>query len=207
MIARAPSNDGLPTSRVVLFLGPTGVGKTTSIAKLAARLALREKKKVVLVSLDGYRIGAVEQLRSYAALIGVPFRFVNNPSALKPAIAEQEQKDFVLIDTAGHSPKDVASIEELVRIGDAAPDMERHLVLSATSKACDLQQLVERYEPCRVDRLLFTKLDETATLGPILNELVHSQKPMSYYTDGQRVPEDLHVLPKERIIDFVLQES
>jgi flagellar biosynthesis protein FlhF len=207
LIAPAPAGGGLPAGRVVIFSGPTGAGKTTSIAKLAARLALRGKKKVVLMSLDGYRIGAVDQLRSYASLIGVPFRFVNDVSMLPAAVAEQDQKDFVLIDTAGRSPRDAASVEELVRVAEAVPGIERHLVLSATSKASDLDQIVERYERCRIDRLLFTKLDETSTLGPILNELVHAQKPISYYTDGQRVPEDLHVLPKERIIDFVLQES
>jgi flagellar biosynthesis protein FlhF len=207
LITSNSSSAGVPGKRVVVFFGPTGVGKTTSIAKLAARLALHEKKRLVLITLDGYRIGAVEQLRTYAALMGVPFRFVRSISALAAVLEEQREKDYVLVDTAGRAPKDAAAIRELSVIAQTSSDMERHLVLSATTKSADLQEIIDRFEPCKADHLLFTKLDETATLGGILNELVRTRKSPSYYTDGQRVPEDLHVLPKERIIDIVLNQS
>ena len=105
---RHPSNTtGMPEKKVVAFVGPTGVGKTTSIAKLAAHLALQKKKKVFLMTMDGYRIGAIEQLRSYAGLMGIPFRFVDHVSDLPRAIEENSQRDYILIDTAGHGPRDL----------------------------------------------------------------------------------------------------
>jgi flagellar biosynthesis protein FlhF len=207
LIASNASETGMPGKRVVVFFGPTGVGKTTSIAKLAARLALRDKKRVVLITLDGYRIGAVEQLRTYAALMGVPFRFVRHVSDLQAALEEQREKDYVLVDTAGRAPRDGSAIRELAAIAHASSEMERHLVLSATTKSADLQEIIDRFEPCKADHLLFTKLDETAAAGGILTELVRTRKSPSYYTDGQRVPEDFHVLPKGRIIDIVLNQN
>jgi flagellar biosynthesis protein FlhF len=204
MITSPPSEDGTPVKRVIVFLGPTGVGKTTSIAKLAAKLALQQHKKVVLMTLDGYRIGAVEQLRTYAGLMGIPFRFVSNVADLPKALKEHGQRDYVLIDTAGRCPRDLETMRELAEFLKTANHVERHLVLSATTKASDLKDIVDRFEICSPDHLLFTKLDETTSLGPILNELVRSRKALSYYSDGQRVPEDLHAVPKEQIVNMVL---
>ncbi len=204
LISSSPSDDGLPGKKVVVFVGPTGVGKTTSIAKLAARLALQKRKKIVLMTLDGYRIGAVEQLRTYAGLMGIPFRFVNDIADLPKAIKEQGQRDYILIDTAGRAPRDLNAMKDLADFLNGSCDAERHLVLSATTKASDLKEIVERFEVCKPDRLLFTKLDETSSLGSVLNELVRSGKALSYYSDGQRVPEDLHAAPKEQIVDMVL---
>lgn len=203
MITPPSSEDGIPGKRVVVFVGPTGVGKTTSIAKLGARLALQKRKKVVFMTLDGYRIGAVEQLRTYAGLMGVPFRFVGNVADLPKAIKEHSQRDFILIDTAGRSQRDLEPMGELAAFLKGSTQVERHLVLSATTKASDLQEIVERFEICKPDHLLFTKLDETSSLGPILNELVRSRKALSYYSDGQKVPEDLHSAPKEQILNMV----
>jgi flagellar biosynthesis protein FlhF len=204
MIASSEHEDGTPGKRVVVFVGPTGVGKTTSIAKLGAHLALRKRKKIVFMTLDGYRIGAVEQLRTYASLMGVPFRFVSEVADLPKAIREHGQRDYILIDTAGRAPKDLGPMGDLAEFLKSSAQVERHLVLSATTKASDLQEIVDRFEICRPDHLLFTKLDETSTLGPILNELVRSQKALSYYSDGQRVPEDLHAAQREQIVDMVL---
>jgi len=204
MISSMPSDDGMPGKRVVVFVGPTGVGKTTSIAKLAAHLALQKRKKIVLMTLDGFRIGAVEQLRTYAGLMGIPFRFVNDIGDLPKAIKEQGHRDYILIDTAGRAPRDLNAMKELADFLNNSCEIERHLVLSATTKASDLKEIVERFEICRPDRLLFTKVDETSSLGSILNELVRSGKALSYYSDGQRVPEDLHAAPKEQIVDMVL---
>jgi flagellar biosynthesis protein FlhF len=199
--------NGLPGKKLVAFVGPTGVGKTTSIAKLAARLALREKKKVVLISLDGFRIGAIEQLKTYARLIGIPFRFVSEISDLDKAIKENTQRDYILIDTAGRGPRDLAAIQDLAEFLQNSSEMERHLVLSATTKPSDIHEIVDRFEVCRPDHLLFTKLDETSTPGPILNEVIRTQKSFSYYTNGQRVPEDLHAVVSDRIIEIVLNAN
>jgi flagellar biosynthesis protein FlhF len=207
LVAIPSRQNGLPEKRVVAFVGPTGVGKTTSIAKLAARLALQKKKKVVLMTLDGYRIGAVEQLRSYAGLMGIPFRFVEDVSALARAIEENNQRDYILIDTAGRGPRDLEAMHSLAVFLKKADFIERHLVLSATTKPSDMRKIMDQFEICCPDHLLFTKLDETSTPGPILNELVRTQKSFSYYTDGQRVPDDLHAVPREGLMDIVLHRN
>jgi len=194
----------LPRKNVVAFIGPTGVGKTTSIAKLAAHLSLGRKKKVVLFSMDGYRIGAVEQLRTYAGLIGIPFRFVSQVSELPGLIAENSRRDYILIDTAGRGRKDMHVMDNLASFLGNSDHIERHLVMSASMKSSDMQRIHEQFEVCRPDHLLFTKLDETTTPGPILNELARTKKNFSYYTDGQCVPDDLHVAARGRIMDLVL---
>jgi flagellar biosynthesis protein FlhF len=203
-IAAPTTQDGMPEKKIVAFVGPTGVGKTTSIAKLAANLALQKKKKVVLVTMDGYRIGAIEQLRSYAGLMGIPFRFADQVLELGKVIEENAQRDYILIDTAGRGPGDMNAMHGLAAFLKKSSHIERHLVLSATTKPSDMRQIMDRFEVCGPDHLLFTKLDETSTPGPILNELVRTQKRFSYYTDGQRVPDDLHAVSGNRIIDIVL---
>lgn len=207
MISTPQTEDGMPAKKIVVFVGPTGVGKTTSIAKLAARLALQKRKKVVLMTLDGYRIGAVEQLRTYARLMGIPFRFVNQMEDLPRALQEQRQKDYILIDTAGRAPKDLEAMGDLATFLQECSNIERHLVLSATTKPADLKEIVDRFEVCKPDHLIFTKLDETSTLGPIFNELVRTHKSFSYYSDGQRVPDDLHAVSGDRIIDMFLNQN
>jgi flagellar biosynthesis protein FlhF len=206
-VAAPSTQNGMPGKKIVAFIGPTGVGKTTSIAKLAARLALQKKKKVLLVTLDGYRIGAIEQLRSYAGLMGIPFRFVDQVSDLAQVIEENNRRDYILIDTAGRGPKDMKAMHALAAFLKQSDHIERHLVLSATTKQSDMRKIMDQFEICSPDHLLFTKLDETSTPGPILNELVRTRKSFSYYTDGQRVPDDLHAVPRERIIDIVLNRN
>jgi flagellar biosynthesis protein FlhF len=207
-IISVPSyQNGTPGKRIVAFVGPTGVGKTTSIAKLAAHLALRKKKKVILMTLDGYRIGAIEQLRSYAGLMGIPFRYISQVSELAAAIQENRQRDYILIDTAGRGPGDLHAMQKLAAFLKGSDAIERHLVLSATTKPSDLKKITDQFEICGPDHLLFTKLDETTTTGPILNELARTRKSFSYYTDGQKVPDDLHPVARERIIDIVLNHN
>jgi|WetSurMetagenome_2_1015567.scaffolds.fasta_scaffold07473_2 flagellar biosynthesis protein FlhF len=207
LVADPSTLNGMPAKKVVAVIGPTGVGKTTSIAKLAARLALQQKKKVLLMTTDGYRIGAVEQLRSYAGLMGIPFRFVDQVAQLPQAISENAQRDYILIDTAGRGPRDLGQMDRLASFLSESEFIERHLVLSAATKQSDMREMMDRFEICHPDHLLFTKLDETSTPGPILNELVRTQKSFSYYSNGQRVPDDLHAVPRDRIIDIVLNPN
>lgn len=204
LIRTDAAGDGLPSRKVVAFVGPTGVGKTTAAAKLAACLALEKKKKVVLLTTDTYRIGAVEQLKTYAGLTGLPFRVVAQTSDLPQAIREHTQRDFILIDTTGRSQRDLAAVQDLMQLLQRSTEIERHLVLSATTKPLDMREIVDRFGVCNPDCLLFTKLDETSTFGPIFNELVRTQKPLSYIADGQRVPEDLHAVRGDQIVDIVL---
>lgn len=207
MMPAITDQDGIPGKKVVAFVGPTGVGKTTSIAKLAAHLALKKRKNVLLVTTDGYRIGAIDQLRTYAGLMGIPFRFVDEVPDLVHAIEENKQRDYILIDTAGRSPRDLAVMKPLAEFLRKSQDIERHLVLSVTANARDLRAVMENFEICGPDHLLFTKLDETTTPGPILNEIIRTQKSLSYYSDGQRVPEDLHTVTGESIMDLVLNQN
>jgi len=201
------NENDMPGKKVVAFIGPTGVGKTTSIAKLAAYLALNRKKKVMVVTMDGYRIGAVDQLRSYTGLMGIPFRFVDKVSELPGLIEDNRLRDFILIDTAGRSPRDMADMQPLTDFLGKSDHIERHLVLSASMKPSDMRRIIQQFESCNPDHLLFTKLDETSTPGPILNELVRTQKRFSWYADGQNVPDDLHAVPSERIIDLILNRT
>jgi len=207
LVAPDSNPSGMPSKKVVAFVGPTGVGKTTSIAKLAAHLALKKKKKVLLMTLDGYRIGAIEQLRIYAGLMGIPFRFVDQVADLSRTIEENNQRDYILIDTAGRGPRDLGSMSALASFLKDSQKIERHLVLSATMKESDMRKIMDQFEICGPDHLLFTKLDETETPGPILNELVRTRKSFSYYTNGQRVPDDLHAFPREQIIEMLLNRN
>jgi flagellar biosynthesis protein FlhF len=204
LLPQAPDMDGLPGKPVVAFVGPTGAGKTTAIAKLGARLALERKRSVLLVTTDACRIGAVEQLRTYAGLMGLPFRIVHQAAELPQMIEQNRQRDFILIDTAGRGPRDMDAVGELMRYLRGADHAERHLVISATTKSVDMHEIVDRFGICNPDHLLFTKLDETSTFGPIFNELVRTQKTLSYFTDGQRVPEDMHVARTDQLIEILL---
>jgi flagellar biosynthesis protein FlhF len=204
LIKIGTAGDGLPAKQVIALVGPTGVGKTTAAAKLAAYLALEKKKKVVLLTTDTFRIGAVEQLRTYAGLMGVPFRVVAQAADLPLAIHEYSQRDYILIDTAGRCQRDLDGVQDLMGFLQETTNVERHLVLSATTKPLDMREIIDRFGTCNPDCLLFTKLDETSTFGPIFNEMVRTQKPLSYIADGQRVPEDLHAVRGDQIVNIVL---
>lgn len=190
--------------KVVMFVGPTGVGKTTTIAKLAAINSLQKGKKVALVTLDTYRIAAVEQLKVYAGIIGIPVHVADSPKEFTKIAGDIKGADLILVDTAGRSHKDRAQMEELRHIHSRDISLETHLVLSATAKEKDTIDIVRRYKDMQIDRLLFTKLDETSTYGSIFNAAVTSGKPLSYFTTGQRVPDDIEAAVPERIVDLIL---
>lgn len=189
---------------VVALIGPTGVGKTTTIAKLAANLKLREKKQVGLITLDTYRIAAIEQLKLYADIIGAPLRVVASADDLGAAVRSMGQCEFVLIDTAGRSPNDTLKLGELRNFIGAASADEVHLVLSATSSRECIERAIQRFGDVRMDKLIFTKLDETDKLGILLNCVAKVDRPLSYVTTGQDVPDDIEVARGRRLAQLIL---
>jgi len=190
-------------SRVAL-IGPTGVGKTTSIAKLAAHFRVREHRTVGLIAADTYRIGAVDQLRRYAELMGSPVRVVRSPGEVARAAAALAHNDVVFIDTAGRSQRDDLRMEELRRLLDAARSDEVHLVLSLTSDSASLFSAIDRFVPLGADRLILTKLDEAERTGAILQASARARLPVSYVTTGQEVPEDIEVAASGKLARLVL---
>ena len=175
----------------VAFIGPTGVGKTTTIAKLAANFKLRGRCRVGLITIDTYRIAAVDQLRMYAQILDVPLQVVLTPKELVEAVGKMRDRDVILIDTAGRSHNDAVRIQELKAFLDAASPTEVHLVLSSAASEKNLLQAVERFSQVRVDKIVFTKLDEAVGFGVILNVLRRVDKALSYITMGQDVPDDI----------------
>ncbi len=191
-------------TRVVALVGPTGVGKTTTIAKLAAYAKLELKQRVALLTLDTFRLAAVDQLQQYAQILQVPVHVALTVEDIRSALRFYQDRTLVLIDTPGHSPKDAEVLDQLRRLLEELPRVETHLVLSATTKPRDLGEIAARFEPLNPSRLVFTKLDETSTYGPILSTLVRVKKPMSYLGTGQEVPQDLELATSRRVADLIL---
>lgn len=189
---------------VVALIGPTGVGKTTTLAKLAANLKLREKHRVGLITMDTYRIAAVDQLKRYADIIGSPLRVVHGADELRDAQQAMSDFDFLLIDTAGRSPNDALKLNELKGLLAAAEPDEVHLVLSTTASADSLNLAAARFGDVRVDRIIFTKLDEAAHVGVLLNVIRKVNKSLSYITTGQDVPDDIEVGKGRRLAQLIL---
>ena len=189
---------------VAALIGPTGVGKTTTLAKLAANGKFSEDKKVALISADTYRIAAVEQLGTFADIAEIPMEVAYTPLEMKEAVAHHQDKDLILIDTVGRSEKNLEQLLELKGlIHNASPD-EVHLVISANMKCGDVLEAVKNFGIMSVDRLLFTKLDETSSFGTMLNVVQAVRKPISYVTDGQNVPEDIALANSKALAERVL---
>ncbi len=191
--------------KIAALIGPTGVGKTTTIAKLAAEYVLLRKRKVALITIDTYRIAAVEQLKIYADIIGIPVYVVLSAAELRKTIESSRDKDLILIDTPGRGQRDKSRVSELMNLLGGEIPIEKHLVLSATTKDEGLAEIIERFAPISVDSLLFTKIDEGVSFGTILNQSIHSRKPISYLTTGQRVPEDIEVATLSRVVNLILK--
>jgi len=199
-----PAKEG---PKLVFFLGPTGVGKTTTIAKIASRLSLEEKSKVVLLTADTYRIAAAEQLRTYANILEVPFRVIYTGQEIQQAYEEFAEYDYILVDTAGHSHNNEEqrnNINQLLHYMDDIVKPEVYLVLSATTKYRDLISIADTYGGTTEYRLIFTKLDETTALGNLLNLRLHTNADLSYVTYGQNVPEDMEQFNPQTTVKQIL---
>ncbi|MBE9529044.1 MAG: flagellar biosynthesis protein FlhF [Proteobacteria bacterium] len=204
-VARALKvQDPLTDGSVMAFVGPTGVGKTTTIAKLAAIHALKKKKKVAMITFDNYRIAAVEQIKVYGKLIGAPVDLAKDPMELSRLIRSHADKDLILIDTAGRDSSNKAHIGELQMLAELEPRVKFNLVLSAQMRDTSLYDSVRNFSSVDIDSLTFTKLDESDVYGPIFNTMVLAGKSLAYLTNGQRVPEDIEVATKERLLDIFL---
>jgi len=193
--------------RVIALVGPTGVGKTTTVAKLAATFKLKQNKRVGLITADTYRIAAVDQLRTYAGIIGLPLEVVANPEELREAMVRLADCDVIILDTAGRSQRDAGRLDELAQLVAAAKPHETHLVLSSTASQRVLLEIIERFSQIKTDRILFTKLDEAVTCGVLLNVVRQVKKPLSYITTGQEVPHQIEAGCSKRLAEMVLGQG
>lgn len=192
--------------KIVFFIGPTGVGKTTTLAKIASKHKLEDHAKIAMITADTYRIAAVEQLKIYANILSVPVEVIYEASELKGTIEKFKDYDLVLIDTAGRSHKNTEQCQDVKDLVSSVTEFEKevYLVLSATTKYKDMQKIVETYSDIPNCRLIFTKLDETSAYGNILNMKLKTDLPLSYATDGQDVPDDISTMDSQMIAKQLL---
>ena len=197
-------------AKVVFFIGPTGVGKTTTLAKVASRFRLMENKQVALFTTDTYRISATDQLKTYANILGVPFHVIYEAKELVEQYERYKDYDYILVDTAGHSHKNEEQKKDMMSFLEALPEevpTERHLVLSATTKYKDLLAIADAYKEMTDYRLIFTKLDETRECGNLLNLRLYTGEPISYVTNGQNVPDDIEVFNPQSVARSLLTDQ
>jgi flagellar biosynthesis protein FlhF len=191
----------------VVFAGPTGVGKTTTIAKIAGKLALVEKKKVGLITIDTYRIGAVEQLKTYAEIMGIALEVVITLKEMEEAIEKLKYCDIILVDTTGRSSKNTMQISELRAFVEKASPDSIYLVMSSIIKNKDIDIILEGYKLLNYDGIIITKLDETSVYGGLVKIIKESNKPIVYVTTGQSVPEDIKKPTKRELLELILGED
>ena len=189
--------------RIIPLIGPTGVGKTTTLAKIAAQYALNDLGKVALITADTYRIAAADQLAKYAEILGLPLSVVYTPEEMKEALRTYKDYDFVFVDTAGRSPHHETHMEELGEILKLLGNSQVLLLVSCTTNYSDMLDIVERFSLTSIEGLVFTKLDEVEKYGNMLNLVHHVNLPVMYLTTGQGVPEDIELADPERIVELI----
>jgi len=208
MERRISMSGGLDESKkVVILIGPTGVGKTTTLAKLAARHHFYREKAVGLITIDAYRISAIEQLKTYAQIMAIPLKVALTPEELEGCIDDYRDMDLVLIDTPGRSQLNIPEIRAIEEFLEAAQPADTHLLISASMKEKDAHFAVENFAPEYVQQFIFTKLDETTSFGSILNLCVKAKKPVSYLTTGQNVPDDIRQADVGYLLDLFVTKS
>jgi len=193
--------------KVVALVGPTGVGKTTSVAKLASEQLLKHRRQVALITVDTFRIAAVEQLKVYAKIMNVPITVVNNKQEMLAAVSQFSNADVVLIDTGGRSQRDDLQMSEIYKLFGDQAQMDILLALSSTTKDADLNEITRRFGQIPISGTIFTKLDESTAYGSLFNHAIRFKLPFTYLTTGQKVPEDIEVATKERLVDLLLNIS
>lgn len=196
-----------PETKIVHFVGPTGVGKTTTIAKLAALQVLENKRKVGFITADTYRIAAVEQLRTYASILNAPIEVAMSPQDLARAYESMKDLDIIFMDTAGRNFRNEMYVSELNTMLNSSEHSETYLVLSMTMKYKDMKAITENFSRIRIDRLLFSKIDESASYGAIVNLIHQFSIPLSYFTFGQQVPNDIEVVKEDRFVGQLMGED
>lgn len=203
---------GEPAQRpkVVYFIGPTGVGKTTTIAKIASKFCVEQKKKIALLTTDTYRIVAAEQLKTYADILEVPIRVIYSIEEMEHAFSDFRDYDYILVDTAGHShynEEQRQAIGQFIHAADGRVEKEVYLVMSATTKYRDMISIADAYSEITEYKLIFTKLDETTALGNLFNLRMRTNAEMSYVTTGQNVPEDIEPFNPQVVVKQLLGGS
>ena len=196
-----------PQQKIVALLGPTGVGKTTTVAKIASEQMTKYKRKVALISVDTIHSSAVRQIRSFAKMIKAPISVVNDKSEMNKAISSYEDYESIIIDTDGCSQRNEKQLLEMREFFDERGRIHNYLVLSATSKDSDMNEVTRKFGSMPIDSIIFTKLDESAAYGSLFNHAIRFKKPLSYLSVGQKIPEDIEVASKERLVDLLLNIS
>ncbi|PAD70784.1 flagellar biosynthesis protein FlhF [Bacillus sp. 7586-K] len=191
--------------KYINVIGPTGVGKTTTLAKLAAECVIEKRKKVAFITTDTFRIAAIDQLKTYAKILNVPIEVCYNLDDFKNAKEKLANYDYILIDTAGRNFLESQYVDDLQKIIDFNDETETFLVLAATAKPSDMLAVYEQFSVIPINKLIFTKLDETSTRGPLLDVMFRTKKGIAYTTHGQNVPDDIEMATKERIVEQILR--
>lgn len=193
--------------RIIALVGPTGVGKTTTTAKLAAMYALNRGNKVALITMDIFRVGAVEQLKTYSRIMNIPLEVASTPKELEKAVEKHATCDLIFIDTAGRSHKDKEKLDEMKNFLDNKIPMEVYLCLSATTKDRELEEILNRFRVFQINKVVFTKIDECESFGNMVNLLMKDNLQIAYFTTGQRVPEDIEIATPAKLADMIFHEG
>ena len=193
--------------RIIALVGPTGVGKTTTTAKLAAMYALNKGNKVALITMDIFRVGAVEQLKTYSRIMGIPLEVASTPKELEKAVEKHSACDLIFIDTAGRSHKDKEKLDEMRNFLENRFQLEVYLCLSATTKDRELEEILNRFRIFQVSKVVFTKIDECESFGNMVNLLMKDNLQIAYFTTGQRVPEDIEIATPAKLADMIFREE
>lgn len=193
--------------RIIALVGPTGVGKTTTTAKLAAMYALNRGNKVALITMDIFRVGAVEQLKTYSRIMGIPLEVASTPKELEKAVEKHSACDLIFIDTAGRSHKDKEKLDEMRNFLEDKIPMEVYLCLSATTKDRELEEILNRFRIFQISKVVFTKIDECESVGNMVNLLMKDNLQIAYFTTGQRVPEDIEIATPAKLADMIFREG
>lgn len=202
-----PINIENQRQKVIFFIGPTGVGKTTTLAKIAAKLTMERKYKIGLITSDTYRIGAVDQLKTYSDILKLPLEIIYNSNDFEKTLVNFKEKDFIFVDTVGKNHRKVTKEDELYKMINSTKNKEIYLVLSGTTNLSVLRSIVEHYDFIKNYKIIFTKIDEAKELGNILNVKYLTKNPISYITTGQNVPDDIEILNKDKVVSCLIGED